>query len=41
MAQQKVLVGRLWPVWPTMVRISVGTPEDMSRFKAAFDRVMA
>jgi histidinol-phosphate/aromatic aminotransferase/cobyric acid decarboxylase-like protein len=41
MAQQKVLVGRLWPVWPTMVRVSVGTPDDMSRFKAAFDRVMA
>jgi histidinol-phosphate aminotransferase len=34
-------VGRLWPVWPTMVRVSVGTPDDMSRFKAAFDRVMA
>jgi len=41
MSQQKVLVGRLWPVWPTMVRVSVGTQEDMSRFKAAFERVMA
>jgi histidinol-phosphate aminotransferase len=41
MAQQRVLVGRLWPVWPTMVRVSVGTQEDMNRFKAAFDRVMA
>ena len=41
MSQQKVLVGRLWPVWPTMVRVSVGTQEDMNRFKAAFDRVMA
>jgi histidinol-phosphate aminotransferase len=41
MAQQKVLVGRLWPVWPTMVRVSVGTQDDMDRFKAAFDRVMA
>jgi histidinol-phosphate aminotransferase len=41
MAQQKVLVGRLWPVWPAMVRVSVGTQDDMNRFKAAFDRVMA
>lgn len=41
MAQQKVLVGRLWPVWPTMVRVTVGTQEDMDRFQAAFGRVMA
>jgi histidinol-phosphate/aromatic aminotransferase/cobyric acid decarboxylase-like protein len=41
MAQQKVMVGRLWPVWPTMVRVSVGTQDDMNRFKDAFDRVMA
>ena len=41
MAREKVLVGRLWPVWPTMVRVSVGTQDDMNRFQAAFERVMA
>jgi histidinol-phosphate aminotransferase len=36
LAQRKVYVGRPWPVWPTHVRISLGTAEDMSRFKAAW-----
>ncbi len=41
MAKQNVLIGRLWPVWPTHVRVSVGTQPEMDRFKAAFLKVMA
>jgi histidinol-phosphate aminotransferase len=36
MAAQKVYVGRVWPVWPTWMRVTVGTKEDMSKFKDAF-----
>lgn len=35
MAAEKVYVGRVWPIWPTWVRVTVGTKEDMARFKAA------
>lgn len=35
MAAEKVYVGRVWPVWPTWVRVTVGTKEEMARFKAA------
>jgi histidinol-phosphate aminotransferase len=34
--QRKVYVGRPWPIWPTHVRVSLGSPSDMERFKAAF-----
>ena len=27
MAQQKVFIGRIWPVMPTWVRVTVGTQE--------------
>ncbi len=33
---RNVYVGRPWPVWPTHVRVSVGLPEEMQRFKSAF-----
>ena len=36
-----VYIGRVWPVWPTYVRVSVGTKEEMERFKIAFLKVMA
>jgi histidinol-phosphate aminotransferase len=36
LAERKVFVGRPWPVWPNHVRVSLGTPDDMSRFKAAW-----
>lgn len=39
--QRKVYVGRPWPVWPTHVRISVGSADDMERFKAAFTDVLS
>lgn len=40
MAQQKVIVGRVWPVMPTYSRITVGTREEMAQFEAAFQKVM-
>ena len=41
MADQKVYIGRVWPVWPTKVRVTVGTQEEMNKFKAAYEKVMA
>jgi histidinol-phosphate/aromatic aminotransferase/cobyric acid decarboxylase-like protein len=38
---ENVYVGRAWPVWPTHVRVSVGTQDEMNKFKAAFSKVMA
>jgi histidinol-phosphate aminotransferase len=40
MADQKVFIGRIWPVLPTYVRITVGTHEEMEQFQAAFQKVM-
>jgi histidinol-phosphate aminotransferase len=40
MLQQKVVIGRTWPSMPNHVRISIGTRDEMTRFKAAFGRVM-
>jgi len=40
MAKENVMIGRIWPVWPTHVRITVGTQEEMQRFQAAFQKVM-
>ncbi|MBI4893858.1 MAG: pyridoxal phosphate-dependent aminotransferase [Acidobacteria bacterium] len=41
MAVQSVYIGRVWPAWPTYVRVSVGTREEMAKFKVAFEKVMA
>jgi len=38
--KEKVYIGRLWPVWPNAVRVSVGSPEDMAKFRTAFKKVM-
>ena len=35
MAREGVYVGRVWPAWPTWVRVTVGTREDMARFQEA------
>jgi histidinol-phosphate aminotransferase len=40
MRQQDVYVGRIWPVMPTYVRVTVGTPAEMERFQSAFHAVM-
>ncbi|HXY37481.1 MAG TPA: pyridoxal phosphate-dependent aminotransferase [Planctomycetaceae bacterium] len=41
MRKEKIFIGRTWPSWPTHVRISVGTPEEMEKFQSAFLKVMA
>lgn len=41
LAKQNVMIGRLWPAWPNSVRVSIGTQDDMNKFKAAFAKVMA
>jgi histidinol-phosphate aminotransferase len=33
-AARNVYIGRPWPVWPTWVRVSVGTREEMAKFKS-------
>ena len=40
MAAQNVFIGRIWPVMPTHVRITVGTHEEMEHFQTAFQNVM-
>jgi len=39
-AKENVLIGRVWPVMPTYVRITVGTQPEMEKFQAAFQKVM-
>jgi histidinol-phosphate aminotransferase len=41
LAENKVIIGRIWPVWPTKVRVTVGTQEEMNKFKLAVEKVMA
>ena len=41
MRRDKVYIGRVWPSWPTYVRVTVGTKDEMEKFKAAFLKVMA
>jgi histidinol-phosphate aminotransferase len=41
MRKEKIYVGRVWPVWPTYVRVTVGTKEEMEKFNKAFVKVMA
>lgn len=40
MAAQHVHIGRIWPVWPTHVRITVGTASEMDQFQVALKKVM-
>ena len=40
MANRNVYIGRPWPVWPTHVRITVGTQPEMDAFHEAFQAVM-
>jgi histidinol-phosphate aminotransferase len=41
MMKEKIYIGRVWPSMPTYVRVSVGTQEEMNKFKTAFLKVMA
>jgi histidinol-phosphate aminotransferase len=38
MAAQKVFIGRVWEVWPEWVRVTVGSKDDMAKFKTAFTK---
>jgi len=38
--EHKVYIGRIWPVWPNAVRVTVGSPDDMAKFQVAFKKVM-
>ena len=40
MKKEKVYIGRVWPVWPTNTRITVGTKEEMAKFKTALLKAM-
>ena len=40
MAAHKVQIGRVWQEWPQMVRVTVGTYEEMGKFNAALDMVL-
>ncbi len=40
MLKEKVAIGRTWPSMPNHVRVTIGTREEMAKFRAAFERVM-
>jgi histidinol-phosphate aminotransferase len=40
MLQHKIAIGRSWPSLPTHVRVTIGSREDMAKFKTAFAQVM-
>lgn len=40
MRDEKIYIGRVWKAWPTHVRVSIGTAEEMAKFKAAFTKIM-
>jgi histidinol-phosphate aminotransferase len=39
--KEKIYIGRVWSSWPTHVRVSIGTQEEMDKFKTAFVKVMS
>ena len=40
MAKRNVFIGRIWPVWPTYTRITIGTQPEMDAFHEAFQAAM-
>ncbi|HKX30121.1 MAG TPA: pyridoxal phosphate-dependent aminotransferase [Blastocatellia bacterium] len=40
MEKEKIYIGRVWPSWPTHTRISIGTRDEMAKFKTALLKVM-
>lgn len=40
MLREKVAIGRTWPSKPNHVRVTIGTREEMAKFRAAFAKVM-
>ena len=39
--KENVYVGRVWPIWPNHVRVTVGTADEMQKFQSAYKKVMA
>ena len=39
-SRRRSAIGRTWPSMPNHVRVSIGTREEMAKFRAAFGRVM-
>lgn len=39
--KQSVEIGRSWPIWPTVSRVTVGSTREMKAFCMALDKVMA
>jgi histidinol-phosphate aminotransferase len=40
MAQQNVVIGRVWPAMPSYSRVTIGTTEEMALFQQAWQKVM-
>jgi histidinol-phosphate aminotransferase len=40
MTMQKVAIGRVWPIYPNMVRVTVGTADEMAKFNTAIVKVL-
>ena len=40
MRKEKIYIGRVWKAWPTYVRVTIGTQDEMNKFKTAFSKVM-
>jgi histidinol-phosphate aminotransferase len=40
MLSRGVMIGRTWPAWPTHVRVSIGTQEEMNKFKKEIEQVL-
>jgi histidinol-phosphate aminotransferase len=38
MQQDHVYIGRTWAAMPTYVRVTIGTQQEMDRFKAAYKK---
>ncbi len=41
MRREKIYIGRVWQAWPTWVRVTIGTQDEMNKFTTAFSKVMA
>jgi histidinol-phosphate aminotransferase len=41
MAAKDIYIGRIWPAWPTQVRVTVGPADEMAAFRKSFTEVMA
>jgi histidinol-phosphate aminotransferase len=38
---ENVQIGRSWPIWPNVSRVTIGSTQDMAAFSAAVDKVLA